>query len=72
MAAAHKNHLATAEALVNRGADMQAKDNVCEIVIRIQQNVPRIYEYVEWKHVVDICCRWWFFIPCELLDGERS
>ena len=70
MAAAHREHLAVVEALVNAEADIDATNEVWGICY-----LHSSLDYVvlqAWKHGFDVCCSWRLFVGCDVFAGERG
>ena len=78
MWAAMKGHLPVVEYLVERGADMEAKDNeVSDITPPMWYRTYVKYAYLSvngsgWIHSIDTCCKGRSFTNGWIFGGERS
>ena len=59
MLAAEKGHLPVVEYLLERGADLEARDKVSHVIIDVKLRTSHMNTPVNvsgWIHSIDICC----------------
>ena len=65
--AATRGYLPVVEYLVERGADLEAKDRVCDVVISCDSEaIPMSHMRTSvtasgWIHSIEVCCNSWSF-----------